>query len=65
MTAHENPAYPATNEACYLLAGTAGSLSLPRLDVWRHEAAPDWNTPIAAARPASVGPASAVGPNLD
>jgi predicted dehydrogenase len=50
MTAHENPAYPATNEACYLLAGTAGSLSLPRLDVWSHDAAPDWNTPISATR---------------
>ena len=34
LTARENPMYPATPEACYLIGGTHGSLSLPNLSVW-------------------------------
>ena len=48
LTARENPAYPATNESCYLIGGSKGGLSLPDLRVWRHEAMPDWWTPISA-----------------
>ncbi len=48
LTARENPAYPATNESCYLIGGSEGGLSLPDLRVWRHEAMPDWWTPISA-----------------
>ncbi len=48
LTARENPAYPATNESCYLIGGDRGSLSLPDLRVWSHEAGPDWWTPISA-----------------
>lgn len=48
LTARENPAYPATSESCYLIGGSEGSLSLPDLRVWRHDAAPDWWTPISA-----------------
>ncbi len=46
MTSRENPAYPATNQSCYLIGGSLGSLSIPDLRVWRHEAEPDWWTPI-------------------
>ena len=48
LTARENPAYPATNESCYLIGGTRGSLSVPDLRIWSHEAEPDWWTPISA-----------------
>lgn len=49
LTAGENKAYPQTDQACYLVAGTAGSLSVPRLDVWSHEG-DGWWTPIRAER---------------
>ncbi len=48
LTARENPAYPVTDESCYLIGGSAGSLSLPDLRLWRHAAEPDWWTPISA-----------------
>lgn len=48
LTARENPAYPATNESCYLIGGSQGGLSLPDLRVWRHASKPDWWTPISA-----------------
>ncbi|MBB5535860.1 putative dehydrogenase [Rhizobium giardinii] len=36
MTTGENPAYPKTEEACYLIGGSHGSLSIPSLDVWKN-----------------------------
>lgn len=48
LTAHENPAYPATNQSCYLIGGSEGALSLPDLRVWQHQKEPDWWTPISA-----------------
>ena len=48
LTARENPAYPATNESCYLIGGSQGGLSLPDLRVWQHAGAPDWWRPISA-----------------
>ena len=48
LTARENPAYPVTNESCYLIGGSRGSLSMPDLRIWSHEAEPDWSTPISA-----------------
>jgi predicted dehydrogenase len=56
LTVGENPAYPQTDQACYLVGGTAGSLSFPSLDVWRYNEAPDWNAPIERSR--SVAPRS-------
>lgn len=49
MTAGENKAYPHTDQLCYLVAGTDGSLSVPRLDTWRH-AGDGWWTPLEARR---------------
>ena len=49
LTAGENKAYPQTDQFCYLVAGTGGSLTVPRLDVWRHSG-DDWWTPIGAER---------------
>ena len=47
MTSGENPAFPRTNEFCYLVAGTQGSLTVPSLDLWSHRG-DGWLTPIAA-----------------
>jgi predicted dehydrogenase len=48
LTSRENPAYPATNESCYLIGGSEGALSLPDLRVWRHQNSPDWWAPIGS-----------------
>ena len=48
LTARENPAYPATDQSCYLIGGSRGGLSLPDLRVWQHQQGPDWWTPISA-----------------
>ena len=49
LTAGENKAYPQTDQFCYLVAGTGGSLAIPRLDVWSHTGS-GWWTPIEAER---------------
>lgn len=49
LTSGENKAYPHTDQFCYLVAGTKGSLTVPRLDVWSHEG-DGWWTPIRAER---------------
>ncbi len=50
MTTGENPAYPQADEACYLIAGTAGSLSLPKLEIWTNEGKPGWWEPLQRER---------------
>ena len=46
LTAGENPLYPKTDQSCYLIGGTRGSLSLPDMNFWRHEGVPSWSAPI-------------------
>ncbi|HIP77283.1 MAG TPA: Gfo/Idh/MocA family oxidoreductase [Kiloniellaceae bacterium] len=46
MTAKENPAYPQTDEACYLIGGTHGSLELPNLRLWHQGEERGWWQPI-------------------
>lgn len=49
MTAGEYPIYPRTSQSCYLIGGSAGSLSLPDLRVWSHaKGGRDWWSPISA-----------------
>ncbi len=50
LTARENPMYPATTEACYLIGGTHGSLSLPNLSVWSNPGDRSWWEPISATK---------------
>lgn len=50
LTARENPMYPATSEACYLIGGTHGSLSLPNLSVWSNPGDRSWWEPISATK---------------
>ncbi|TCD16694.1 Gfo/Idh/MocA family protein [Oricola cellulosilytica] len=47
-TARENPAYPPTNQVCYMIGGTHGSLELPGLRVWRNRGKRSWWEPLCA-----------------
>lgn len=42
LTAGENPAYPHTDESCYLIGGTRGSLTVPQLDLWYYAGDRSW-----------------------
>tara|TARA_X000001036_G_C20628198_1_gene786031 strand:- start:342 stop:1373 length:1032 start_codon:yes stop_codon:yes gene_type:complete len=42
MNSKENLDFPFTNQNCYLLGGTKGSLSIPELKIWHHEDQNDW-----------------------
>ena len=56
LTAHENPAYDKTNQNCYWIAGSAGSLAIPRLAVWRYEEEQSWWQPIRSTElPVAAG----------
>lgn len=48
LTSGENPAYPPTDQACYMIGGRDGALELPRLRVWQHAGARSWWEPITA-----------------
>jgi len=50
LTARENPVYPATTEACYLIGGTQASLSLPNLSLWSNPGKAGWREPISATK---------------
>jgi predicted dehydrogenase len=42
----ENPLYPQVSENCYLLTGTEGSLSLPKLEYWHYAGTKAWDQPL-------------------
>jgi predicted dehydrogenase len=48
----ENPVYPRqADQPCYLLAGTAGALSIPQLKRWHYaEAGAGWHQPLQAVQ---------------
>ncbi|GLH80297.1 oxidoreductase [Bradyrhizobium sp. SSBR45G] len=50
FTSGENPAYSRTQESCYQIGGTQGSLAIPQLDLWHHPDAASWWSPIARER---------------
>jgi len=50
LTSAENPAYPATGEAYLMIGGRDASLSLPRLEIWRHKPAKSWWQPMVGER---------------
>ena len=48
LTSGENAFYPPQpTENCYLIAGTRGSLTVPRLELWRYEGAQGWSAPLS------------------
>ena len=48
LTTGENPAYPRTDQACYLIGGTHGSLELPSGRLWHNPGKRSWWEPLAA-----------------
>ncbi len=46
MTSGENAVYPKTDQTCYAIGGTRGSLSVPDLRLWTHEGQQSWWSPI-------------------
>lgn len=50
MTSGENPTYPQTDQACYHIGGTHGSLSIPKLDVWSYSGKRHWWEPLNVER---------------
>ena len=50
QTTGENPAYPHTDQTCYHIGGTHGSLSVPRLEVWSNEGKRSWWEPFKVER---------------
>ncbi len=49
-TSGENAAFPKTDEDCYLIAGTHGSLAVPSLKRWGYEGERSWMVPLSAFR---------------
>ena len=50
MTTGENPAYPQSDQSCYLIGGSLGSLSIPRLEFWSHQGERNWWKPMVSER---------------
>jgi predicted dehydrogenase len=46
ITSGEAAMYPQRPENCYLFAGTAGSLAVPKLELWRYEREQAWTAPL-------------------
>ena len=56
MTSGEYPVYPVTDQSCYMIGGSDGSLSIPDLRLWRHDGDKSWWSAISATtmpRPAA------------
>jgi predicted dehydrogenase len=50
LTSGENPYYPRNDENCYLIAGTEGALTVPKLELWHYGAARGWGSPLSRER---------------
>jgi predicted dehydrogenase len=50
LTSGENPAYARSTDDCYLVAGTDGSLTVPRLELSRYEGERGWYAPLSKKR---------------
>lgn len=48
------PRFPAHDVNSHLIAGDEGSLTLPRLEIWRHDGPRDWTTPMVMERDATA-----------
>ncbi len=50
LTVGENPLYCQTDQSCYYIGGTHGSLAIPKLDVWHQKEKRSWWAPIYSER---------------
>ncbi len=50
LTSGENPFYPRTDENCYLISGTKGALTVPKLELWRYGEEQGWGAPLSLER---------------
>jgi predicted dehydrogenase len=50
LTSGENPVYPRTEESCYFIGGSHGSLTIPHLDFWQNREERSWWKPIHRER---------------
>lgn len=48
LTSREYPIYPVTDQSCYHIGGSEGSLSIPDLTLWNQNGKNDWWAPINA-----------------
>lgn len=46
LTANENVAYPNTDQSCYVLGGTHGSIAIPDMQYWYNKGNRGWYEPI-------------------
>ena len=46
LTSAEYPIYPKTDQSCYLIGGSEGSLSIPDMRIWRHDGTKSWWHPM-------------------
>lgn len=47
LASGENAAYPKQDQPCYIFSGTAGSLSLPNMELWSYAQQPGWYAPLS------------------
>jgi predicted dehydrogenase len=47
LSSGENAAYPRQEQACYLFAGTKGSLAVPTMELWSYPGQSGWYAPLA------------------
>ena len=47
LASGENPAYPKQDQPCYIFSGTAGSLSVPTMELWSYAQQPGWYAPLS------------------
>ncbi len=46
LTTGENPDFPQTNQNCYSIAGSLGTLTLPKLEIWSYSGKSSWTEPL-------------------
>ncbi len=50
LTSGENALFPQQRENCYLFAGVAASLTVPKLELWRYPGEEGWTAPLCCER---------------
>ena len=55
LASGENAAYPKQDQPCYIFSGTAGSLSVPNMELWTYAQQPGWYAPLSRA---TIAPAA-------